>query len=134
MINITGILKDVIDGIAHRLHPEKPREWFEHVTLPSDLSPAEVSRRLDELAVGHPEHANWRYEWVALLKLSHPKDPDFAASYENRAFMYDAFGGRAHFGELYNRSADHNKWCLARTFDALIQRGMPMPPVPASRS
>src|SRR4051812_44547421 len=99
------ILNAIVRGIAHIIHPDKPREWFSNYTFPTDLSAEEVGTALDEAAKADPDFKNWRTSIVDLMKLTHPDDPDGAASLENRTALADELGRPD-----YSGTAEENVW------------------------
>jgi hypothetical protein len=117
-----SILSAIVSGIARIIHPDKPREWFANVRFPTDYSADEVARRLDAAAQENPQFRNWRTSVVDLIKLSHPKNPDDAASKSNRAALAAELGNPDYDGE-----ADENRWLHAEVFKAIQQRGIPLP-------
>lgn len=116
------ILDAIVSGIARILHPEKPREWFANVNFPTDFTAEEVAARLDEAAKANPQFKNWRTSVVDLMKLTHPDDPDGAASTENRTKLADELGRPDYTG-----TAAENTWLRSEVFKAIQQRGIPMP-------
>jgi hypothetical protein len=116
------ILDAIVGGIARILHPGKPREWFENVKFPTDLSTDEVAAALDKAAAANPQFKNWRISVVDLMKLSHPDDPDGASSKANRKQLAAELGSPGYDGD-----ADDNRWLHSQVFKAIQQRGIPMP-------
>lgn len=117
-----SILKAIVSGIARILHPDKPREWFENVRFPTDLSPVDVAVALDEAAKANPGFKNWRTSIVDLMKLSHAEDPDGAASLENRTALAVELGC-----DDYTGTAAQNEWLRVKVLKAIEQRGIPLP-------
>lgn len=116
------ILNAIVGAIARILHPDKPREWFENVRLPTDISERAVAAALDKAAKANPGFKNWRTSIVDLMKLSHPEQPDEAASMENRKELASELGKPD-----YSGSAKENAWLHGQVFKAIQQRGIPMP-------
>lgn len=116
------ILDAIVGAIARIIHPDKPRAWFENVRFPTDLSADQVAAALDLETKDHPEFKNWRTSIVDLMKLSHPDDPDGAASIENRTVLSSELGR-----DDYTGTAEQNVWLHAQVFKAIQQRGIPLP-------
>lgn len=116
------ILNAIVGAIARILHPDKPREWFENVRFPTDLSAQEVGESLDMAAEANPAFKNWRTSIVDLMKLAHPDDPDGAASMENRTALASELGR-----DDYTGTAEQNVWLHGEVFKAIQQRGIPLP-------
>lgn len=123
ILNIDGI----IGGIAHLLHPDKPRTFFADWHFPSDLTFAEIKAALDKAAKGTPL-AGWyeRRSVVDLIKITHPDNPDEASSKDNRAVMAVAAKIVAKI-EDYEGSIAQNTSLWNYVLKALEQRGMPLP-------
>lgn len=119
-----SLLNDIENGIAYILHPEKPREWFKNVKLPTDYTADEVASCLDDAAAANPAFKDWEHSIVDLMKLAHPKDPDGAASLANRTALAAELGKPGYTG-----TAEENTWLHAEVFKAIEQRGIPMPKV-----
>ena len=118
-----SIIGTIVGAIARILHPDKPREWFENVRFPTDLSADEVITRLNAAAEGTPL-AGWykRRSIVDLMKLSHPDNPDEAASFDNRKALAHELGDDDYSGK------DHeNVWLFDQVMLAIQQRGIPLP-------
>lgn len=116
------ILTAIVAGIARIIHPDKPRKFFDNLRFPTDLSADEVAAALDTAAEANPGFKNWRTSVVDLMKLSHPDDPDEAASMENRKQL------AAELGETnYTGTAEQNGWLHGQVFKAIQQRGIPLP-------
>lgn len=117
-----SILGTIVGAIARIIHPDKPREWFANIHLPTDFTADEVAARLDAAAAASPQFKNWRTSIVDLMKLAHPDDPDGAASLENRTALADELGKSGYTG-----TAEENIWLHAEVFKAIQQRGIPLP-------
>lgn len=117
-----SILTAIVSGIARILHPDKPREFFENVRFPTDLSADEVAVRLDAAAAANPQFKNWKTSIVDLMKLTHPDDPDGAASKDNRKQLAAELGNTN-----YQGLDTENDWLRAEVFKAIKQRGIPLP-------
>jgi hypothetical protein len=116
-------LTAIVNGIAQILHPEKPREWFSQVHLPTDYTADEVIARINEAAKG-TRLEGWyeRRSVVDLMKLSHPDNPDQAASKVNRTKLATELGRPDYSGK-----PEENEWLFGEVIKAIAQRGIPMP-------
>lgn len=117
-----SLLGTIVGAIARIIHPDKPREWFANIRLPTDFSADEVGARLDAAAAANPQFKNWKTSIVDLMKLAHPDDPDRAASKENRKQLAAELGNTN-----YQGLDSENDWLRAEVFKAIQQRGIPLP-------
>lgn len=118
------ILDAIFSGIAYILHPERPRDgWLGEIKFPTDYTAEEVGTRLDQAAAANPAFKNWRISIVDLMKLTHPDDPDEAASMANRRALASELGR-----DTYEGSSEDNRWLHGQVFKAIQQRGIPLPP------
>ena len=120
---VGSVFLSIVGGIAHLLHPDKPREYFANVELVTDIPIEEVYACLDAAAEGTPL-AGWRKRRsiVDLMKLSHPKNPDEAASKENRKRLAGEMGD-----DDYDGKPEENLWLFDKVIKAIQQRGLPLP-------
>lgn len=118
-----SILGHIADVFAHITHPDKPREFFENVVLPTDIPPEESARRLDAAAAKSPQFRNWRTSIKDRMALTHPDDPDGAKSDENLAKLAAECGIKN-----YSGTYEQNMLLLKMTDKAIAQRGIPLPP------
>jgi hypothetical protein len=116
------ILDAIVGAIARLIHPDKPREWFENVELPTDLSEEEVVARLDAIAEHDPALKGWRTSVVDLMKLAHHDAPDRdeRASYHRRKEL----AADIDVSRPYTGSAEDNVWLHEQVFKAIQQRGI----------
>lgn len=116
------ILNAIVGAIARILHPDKPREFFENVKFPTDLSAEQVGAALDEAAKANPGFKNWRTSIVDLMKLTHTEDPDGSSDMPNRMALAAELGRPDYTG-----TAADNIWLHGEVFKAIQQRGIPLP-------
>jgi hypothetical protein len=122
-----NLFDSIISGIAHLLHPDKPREFFADWHFPSDLTVAEVKAALDKAAEGTPLKGWYeRRSFVDLTKLTHPDNPDEAASWDNRAQTAVEAKVVSKVAD-YKGSPEQNIALWNFTLKALEQRGIPFP-------
>lgn len=112
------LLNAIVDAIAHLVHPGRPREFFENVVLPSDITTEEVATRLDQAAAGNPEKLKWRTSVVDLMKLC-----GMRADFDNRKQLAEDLN----YEGDYTGSADQNTWLHGKVFAAIQQRGIKLP-------
>jgi hypothetical protein len=124
---IGSVFLSIVGGIAHLLHPDKPRKYFADVELRTDVPIEEVYACLDAAAAGTPL-AGWRdrHSVVDLMKLTHPEDPDKAASMANRKRLAGELGD-----DDYSGTPEENEWLFDKVIKAIQQRGLPLPKVEA---
>lgn len=117
------ILDAIVSGIAHILHPDKPRLIGENIHLPTDFTADEVIASLNAAAKGTPLEGWYeRRSIVDLIKLTHPENSDEASSKPKRAQLASDLGNNNYSGMI-----DENEWLFAQTIKAIQQRGIPLP-------
>lgn len=121
-MSLHDIIDFLVSTIAETLHPDAPRHVLANVKLPFDLTAEQVNEALNEAAKANPEFKNWRTSIVDRMKLTHPKNPDEAASLENRTRLATRLGKPDYTG-----TAEENVWLLAENDKAIQQRGIPLP-------
>lgn len=114
---IVAKISAIIHGVADTVHKVE-ENIKERIAEHFDIPPAELAARLEHLAANDPQKLNWRTSIVDFLKLL-----ELDSSLATRKQMAAELGN-----DDYDGRADDNVWLHGEVFEALIKRGIPLPP------
>lgn len=112
------LFDDLVNRLARLIHPDKPREWFENVVLPTDIPAAEAMARLEEAAKAKGLHFRSIVDALKTVGLD--------SGEENRARMAMEAEVVAKT-EDYKGTAKQNTALWNYLLKAIQQRGIPLP-------